>query len=133
MFTKLFKYYLFMSFFLVLITFSSTGIAWAYGDISIMVMYGRYFFIAGIVTAFILSALSKRHPIISSIIGMFLGIFLATLPLLVRAGLKLYWDFLALFLTIGLPIYSVPATLIGIAIGFLVKRLRKRNGPTIVA
>ena len=112
--------------FLLLILFSAR-IAWAHGDVSMMIMYGRYFFVVGIVTACVFSALSRRRPIISSIAGMFLGILIGTFPLLVWAGLKLYWDFLSIFLTVGLPIYSIPASLIGIAIGFLFKRLKKKG------
>lgn len=109
------------------------GSALAHGDIPMMIMYGRYFFVVGIVTACVFSALSRKHPIISSIAGMFLGIFIGTFPLLFWAGLLLYWEFLSLFLTIGLLIYFVPATLIGIAIGFLFKRLKRKNSPTIDA
>jgi len=112
---------------LLLICFSART-AWAHGEIAVIISYGPFFLGTGMITACLFSALSKKHPIISSIAGMFLGIFLGTLALLLWAGgFEFFWDDLKLFLTIGLLIYFVPATLIGIAIGFLFKRFKKKG------
>lgn len=112
---------------LLLICFSART-AWAHGEIAAIIVYGKYFFVVGIATACIFSALSRRRPIISSIAGMFLGIFLGTLVFLLWAGgFEFFWDDVRLFLTIGLLIYSIPAILIGVAIGFLFKWLKKKG------
>ena len=100
--------------------------AWAHGDIPVIIDAGKYLFIVAIITACIFSALSRTHPILSSIVGMFSGIFIGTLGLLLwLADSEFFWDDLKLFLTTGLLVYSIPAILIGIAIGLLFKRLKK--------
>jgi hypothetical protein len=100
--------------------------AWAHGEIPVIIGSGKYLFVVAIVTACIFAALSREHPILSSIAGMFLGIFIGALGFSLRLrDFASASYFLKLIFPAGLLIYFIPAILIGIAIGLLFKWLRK--------
>lgn len=110
---------------LLLINVSSARSAWAHGDIPVLIGYGPYFFISGIVTACIFSAVNKDNKVFAGITGMFLGFLLAALLFLLW-DIRFFWDDLKLIL-IGLIIYFIPAILIGISIGLVFKKLKRTD------
>ena len=107
----------------LLMSCSLTRIAWAHGEIPVMIAYGPYFFIAGIVTACIFSAVKKDNQVLAGIAGMFLGFLLVAL-LFLFLDIRLFWDNVRLIL-IGFIVYFLPAILVGIFIGFLFKKLKR--------
>ena len=115
---------LFVSF--LLICFSAR-IAWAHGEISIIITYGRILprcWHGHCLRIFCTEQKTPDHFIYRRDVFRDLH---RNIPPFTLGRFELYWDFLILFLTIGLPIYSIPAILIGIAIGFLFKRLKKKG------
>jgi len=109
----------------LLINAFSAGAAWAHGDIPILIGYGPYVFIFGIVTACIFSAVNKGNKVFAGITGMFLGFLLAVL-LFLPWDIRFFWDDLKLIL-IGLIIYFIPAILIGIFIGRVFNKFKRTD------
>lgn len=117
--------YLYILLIFSLINAFSAGAAWAHGDIPILIGYGPYVFIFGIVTACIFSAVNKGNKVFAGITGMFLGFLLAVL-LFLPWDIRFFWDDLKLIL-IGLLIYFIPAILTGIFIGRVFNKFKRTD------